>query len=48
VKTFPDETIYPGKQNILFNFNEFPAGVYYLSFDNGKEVVVRKVVKVSL
>ncbi|MCX6250854.1 MAG: hypothetical protein NTX61_08885 [Bacteroidetes bacterium] len=47
VKKFADKTIHPGKQFLPFNFGELPAGVYYLAFEAGKEVIVRKVVKVA-
>ena len=48
VKLFAEKTIHPGKQLLPFQFDELPAGVYYLSFENGKEMVVRKVVKVEI
>ncbi len=48
IKNFPVNSILPGKQYLSFSLGEIPAGVYYLSFDNGKEVVVRKVVKAAL
>ena len=47
LKTFADKTLEPGKHLLSMQFGEFPAGVYYLAFKNEKEVVVRKVVKIS-
>jgi hypothetical protein len=46
VKAFADKTIHPGKQNQSFQFRGLPDGVYYLAFDDGKEKILRKVVKV--
>ena len=48
VKRYFDKTIYPGKQNISVNMGELPSGVYFLTFDTGNEVFLRKVVKVPL
>jgi photosystem II stability/assembly factor-like uncharacterized protein len=45
VKMFGDKIIYPGKQIISLQFDELPAGVYFLAFEAGKKVVVRKIVK---
>ena len=47
VKQFPDKAIHQGRQNVSIQFDELPPGVYYLSFDNGKEAVIKKVVKVA-
>jgi photosystem II stability/assembly factor-like uncharacterized protein len=47
MKTFADRTIGPGTENLSFQLGELPAGVYYLTFDNGKEEVVKKLVKVA-
>jgi len=47
VKEFPERTLQPGKIQLYIEFGELPAGVYYLTFEDGREVVVRKVVKVS-
>lgn len=47
IRKFADNTIHPGKQVFPFHFVELPAGVYYLVFENGKEAVVRKIVKVA-
>jgi len=44
VKQFPEKILHPGKNQLYFEFGDLPAGVYYLSFENGKEVIVRKVV----
>ena len=46
VKKFADKIIIPGKQTLSFQFGELPAGVYYLAFQTGKEIIVRKFVKV--
>jgi len=46
VKMFGDKTIYHGKQIISLQFDELPAGVYFLAFEAGKKVVVRKIVKI--
>ncbi len=47
IKMFADKTVHPGKQILHFQFGEIPAGVYYMAFEDGKEVVVRKAVKIS-
>jgi photosystem II stability/assembly factor-like uncharacterized protein len=47
VRTFEEKTIHPGKQNLSFQFRGLPDGVHYLVFDDGKEKVLRKVIKVS-
>jgi hypothetical protein len=47
VRKFEDKTIHPGKQLLSLQFGELPAGVYYLVFEDGREVVIRKVVKVA-
>ncbi|MCX6244863.1 MAG: T9SS type A sorting domain-containing protein [Bacteroidetes bacterium] len=46
VKTFGDRSVHAGKQVISFNFDELPAGVYFLAFEAGKKAVVRKIIKV--
>jgi hypothetical protein len=38
-------TIKPGRQQVAIRMGNLPAGVYYLVFDNGKEKVTRKAVK---
>ena len=47
VKKFPDKTLHQGKQNINFQFGELKPGVYFLTLEVGKEVIVRKFVKVA-
>jgi hypothetical protein len=45
VKLFEDKTMHPGNQNLHLQFGDLPSGVYYLVFDNGREKILRKVVK---
>ncbi|MGA2821998.1 MAG: T9SS type A sorting domain-containing protein [Bacteroidales bacterium] len=47
IKMFADKTIHPGKQFSHFQFGELPAGVYYLALEDGKQVIIRKVVKIA-
>ena len=47
VKAFAEKTIYPGKQNLSFQFRGLPDGVYYLALSDGRARVVRKVIKIS-
>ena len=44
VKFFPEKNLCPGVQHLSLSFGTLPAGVYYLTFDDGKERIVRKVV----
>jgi hypothetical protein len=45
VKILPDKTIHPGKQILSCQFSDLPVGIYYLVFKDGREAVVRKVVR---
>ena len=47
VKVMPERIIHPGKQILNLQFNDLTSGVYYLAFDDGKEKIVRKVIKVD-
>jgi photosystem II stability/assembly factor-like uncharacterized protein len=45
VRRFPDKTIHPGKQILSFQLGTLPVGVYYLVFKDGRETIVKKVVR---
>ena len=45
VKTYPDKAIYGGNQLLSLPLGELPAGVYYLKLNDGKSVVVKKIIK---
>ena len=45
LRTFADKTILSGKQEISLQLGELPAGVYYLTFENTREKLARKFVK---
>jgi len=47
MKELPNKSIHEGKQVVNIHFASIPAGVYYLVFESGKTVVVKKVIKVS-
>jgi hypothetical protein len=47
IKQYPDETIYPGKQHLSVQMGDLPAGVYSLVTECGKEIIVRKIVKIT-
>jgi hypothetical protein len=47
VKIFTEKNICPGNQYLSFSLNGLPVGVYYLVFENGEKILVRKVVKVE-
>jgi len=47
VKEFPDKILHSGNQILNFQFGELKPGVYYLAIEVGKEVIVKKVVKVA-
>jgi len=46
VMNFKDQVLRPGKQILSLHLGEFSAGVYYFVFEDGKEAVVRKAVKI--
>lgn len=45
IKKFSDNNIYPGKQILTLCLTGIPCGGYYLTFDDGSEVFLRKIVK---
>ncbi len=47
VKSFGEKTIHPGKQNLSFQFRDLPVGVYFLTFDDGKVKILRKIVIIA-
>ncbi|MFH0761047.1 MAG: T9SS type A sorting domain-containing protein [Bacteroidota bacterium] len=45
IKRLPDKTLQPGKQYLSLQFGELTPGVYYLTIEAGRKVIVRKFVK---
>ena len=45
IKRFPDRAVQPGKEKLTFFVGDVPAGVYFLVVKDGRNVVVRKMVK---
>jgi hypothetical protein len=47
IKQLNDQNIYPGRQSLKFQLCDYPAGIYYLVLDDGKEKVARKLIHVA-
>jgi hypothetical protein len=47
VKRLPDKFLQPGKQYLSLQFGELQPGVYCLTLEAGKKVVVKKFVKIE-
>ncbi len=48
IKNIADKIYYPGKQAVLIQGGELPAGVYYLSIKSGKDNITKKLIKTTL
>ena len=47
IKVVTNKTIHPGKEILSCQFGELPVGVYYLVLKDGRETIVKRVVKIA-